>query len=139
MSLNFKNNNLNLSEIIVHEDYNYEYSDDFENFQRKKSNEKWIENIPLDKYPLNEDPNPIIINKKSNEIVVCEQKVTTLYLKPPTPPPLEPIIIKEEPPILTRSAPPLIIRQEPIKPKTPEPLVTNQHFLYYYINCFNIF
>ena len=46
----------------------------------------WHGEIPLSKYELNEDPNPEIIQKKSNKCIQYNQQIAVRYLRPPTPP-----------------------------------------------------
>lgn len=83
----------------------------------------WRGVIPLTEYPINEDPNPEIIRKKSEQTLTYLQEVAIRYLRPPTPPPPGDIIIKHEKNIIAQPAPPLIIRQQPPRPETPPPLV----------------
>jgi hypothetical protein len=52
--------------------------------------------IPISQYLLNEDENPEIICKKSNQIINYKQEIAVRYLRPPTPPEPGEIIIKEE-------------------------------------------
>ena len=137
-----KDSGMIISEIIF-DDYNYEYRNDFENFRRNKTldetlpkisaetnnkievTEKLNDEYPINKYPLNEDKDPIVIKKKSEELITHELEISINYLKPPTPAPPGEIIIREDT-ISTPPAPPLIIRQEPIRLKTPEPLVIHE-------------
>jgi hypothetical protein len=51
--------------------------------------------ISLDKYPLNDEANPLVINKKPNS-VPCHRKVFVKYLEPPAIPTPKPIIINQE-------------------------------------------
>ena len=46
-------------------------------------------------YKINFDPNPQIIRKQANDAVTYKQEVAVRYLRPPTPPPPGPLIIKE--------------------------------------------
>jgi hypothetical protein len=46
-------------------------------------------------YKINFDPNPQIIRKHANDAVTYKQEVAVRYLRPPTPPPPGPLIIKE--------------------------------------------
>lgn len=57
----------------------------------------WRGPIPLSEYPINVDPNPIIIHKKMDAPVINgrQQNVYIRYLRPPTPPPSD-IIIQQE-------------------------------------------
>jgi hypothetical protein len=46
-------------------------------------------------YKINFDPNPQIIRKHAGDAVTYKQEVAVRYLRPPTPPPPGPLIIKE--------------------------------------------
>ena len=46
-------------------------------------------------YKINFDPNPQIIRKNANDAVTYKQEVAVRYLRPPTPPPPGPLVIKE--------------------------------------------
>lgn len=76
----------------------------------------------IEDYPINVDTNPEIINKKSRNLEYV-QELAIRYLRPPTPPSPEPIVITEEEPMRLPCPPPLIIRQQPPRPATPEPLI----------------
>ena len=52
--------------------------------------------IPLDQYPINEDPNPLIIQKSCDKEHHVNQEVSVRYLElPPLPPPGD-IVIQHE-------------------------------------------
>lgn len=87
---------------------------------------KWKGPIPLDSYPINQDSNPIIINKKSNKTVEYIQELAIRYLKPPSVPPPGDIIINQLPEEISPPAPPIIIRQHPKRPITPEPIIIRE-------------
>jgi hypothetical protein len=57
--------------------------------------DNWIGPIPINDYPINKDPNPIIINKKPKPIDV-KQQVAVKYLEPPPAPTPGEIIIQQE-------------------------------------------
>ncbi len=64
-------------------------------------------------YKLNNDPNPEIVYKQSNQPIEYEQDIQIRYLKPPTPPPPGDLIIKEEiNESNSKPPPPLVIRQQ---------------------------
>lgn len=86
----------------------------------------WKGNLPLSEYRINDDPNPEIIRKKTNQSVLYNQEIAIRYLRPPTPPPPGPILIQQEPNISLPPAPPLVIRQQPARPSTPPPLVIRE-------------
>ncbi|RNA35181.1 hypothetical protein BpHYR1_023986 [Brachionus plicatilis] len=86
----------------------------------------WKGLLPINQYPINEDTNPEIVNKKSVHNLEYVQELAIRYLRPPTPPSPGEIIISQLPNTVTAPAPPLIIRQQPARPETPEPLVIRE-------------
>jgi hypothetical protein len=87
---------------------------------------KWRGEIPITQYIINEDSNPEVIRKKTQQQLLYEQEVAIRYLRPPTPPPPGEIVIKQEANIPTPPAPPLVIRQVPPRPDTPQPLIVRE-------------
>jgi len=79
----------------------------------KSESMNWKGSIPLSNYSINEDANPEIITKKSNQQVIYQQEVAIRYLRPPTPPSPGEIIIQQQVNTLGTPAPPLVIRQQP--------------------------
>lgn len=77
-------------------------------------------------YKINFDPNPQIIRKQANDAVTYKQEVAVRYLRPPTPPPPGPLIIKEVRNPALPAAPPIVIRQRPPRPATPPPLIIRE-------------
>lgn len=47
----------------------------------------WQGHIPISEYAINQDANPEVITKRSNQQLVYQQEVAIRYLRPPTPPP----------------------------------------------------
>ena len=92
----------------------------------KEENDKWKGEYPLSRYPINDDPNPEIIRKRTNQQIVYHQEVAIRYLRPPTPPAPGEILIQQKGNSLLPPAPPLVIRQKPPKPVTPPPLVVRE-------------
>lgn len=86
----------------------------------------WRGVLPLSQYAINDDPNPEIIRKKTDQNLVYQQEVAIRYLRPPTPPPPGPILIQQEANTQAPPAPPLVIRQQPARPVTPPPLVVRE-------------
>ncbi|CAF0921745.1 unnamed protein product [Brachionus calyciflorus] len=86
----------------------------------------WKGIIPIGDYSINEDSNPEIITKRTNQSLTYLQELAIRYLRPPTPPAPGEIIIQQEANTLTQPAPPLILRQQPLRPSTPEPLVIRE-------------
>ena len=86
----------------------------------------WRGAIPITQYLINEDANPELITKRSQQTLEYIQELAIRYLRPPTPPAPGEIIIQQQANMLTAPAPPLIIRQQPARPATPEPLVVRE-------------
>ena len=86
----------------------------------------WRGVIPISEYLINEDANPEVITKRSNQRIEYIQELAVRYLRPPTPPAPGEIVITQEANVLTPPAPPLVIRQQPARPATPEPLVIRE-------------
>ena len=82
--------------------------------------------IPLENYPLMNDPEPTIITKKQADCVKTMQEVAYKYLKPPAPQPAGDLILKREADIPAPIAPPVIIRVHPEEPKIPEPVIIRE-------------
>ncbi|UJR15481.1 hypothetical protein I4U23_002424 [Adineta vaga] len=77
--------------------------------------------------PFNYDPNPEIVYEENPDEVVYVQKVGVRYLEPPTPPPPEPIIIREIQSSPAQELPPLILSTTPpATPRTPSPLIVRE-------------
>ncbi|CAF1108235.1 unnamed protein product [Adineta ricciae] len=77
-------------------------------------------------YPINVDANPELIVRPNTQRLTYTQDIAVRYLKPSTPPPPGPIIIREirapQPP----PAPPIILRQRPPPPRTPSPVIIRE-------------
>lgn len=86
----------------------------------------WRGVIPITQYLINEDANPEVIRKRTEQQLIYEQEIAIRYLRPPTPPPPGEIVIRQEKNILTPPAPPLVLRQQPPRPETPPPLVIRE-------------
>lgn len=86
----------------------------------------WRGVLPLSQYAINDDPNPEIVRKRSDQKILYQQEVAIRYLKPPTPPPPGEILIQQEVNIMEPPAPPLVIRQQPPRPVTPPPLIVRE-------------
>ena len=92
----------------------------------KNEENNWPGPIPLNEYKINEDPDPEVIVKQTNQSLVYIQELAVRYLKPPTPVQPGEIIIRQETNSLLPPAPPIIIRQQPPRPPTPDPLVVRE-------------
>jgi Ca2+-binding EF-hand superfamily protein len=86
----------------------------------------WHGELPLSQYAINDDQNPEIIHKQTNQNIVYHQEIAIRYLRPPTPPPPGEILIQQEESSVAPPAPPLVIRQQPPRPTTPPPLVIRE-------------
>lgn len=86
----------------------------------------WRGVIPITEYIINEDMNPEVITKRTEQNLVYIQELAIRYLRPPTPPAPGEILIQQEMNTLTPPAPPLVIRQMPARASTPEPLVVRE-------------
>ena len=87
---------------------------------------RWRGMVPLSEYKINNDPNPIVIKKKSGKEISYVQEMAIRYLRPPTPPSPGDIIIVKEKNVVPPPAPPLVIRQQPPRSSTPEPIVIRE-------------
>ena len=92
----------------------------------KVENLNWKGEIPLEKYKLKVDSNPIVITKKPTDALQYKQEIAVRYLAPPAPPAPGDIIIKQEPNRQIAPAPPIVIRQAPARGTTPPPLVIRE-------------
>ena len=88
----------------------------------KSEEENWTSDEPIIKYPINNDPE-FIFESKSLEKLTRKQDVFIRYLRPPTPPSPGPIIIIQEPDIVTQQAPPIQLKQKSHRNVTIEPLI----------------
>ncbi|KAL7667933.1 hypothetical protein ACOME3_008657 [Neoechinorhynchus agilis] len=82
--------------------------------------------LDISRYPVNKDPCPTVIVKHPDQPVQYDQNITIRCLKPPTPPPAPPVIIKEVRPPAPPAAPPIYVRQQPPRPRTPPPLIIRE-------------
>lgn len=92
----------------------------------KQEVSQWHGDLPIHEYEINEDQNPEILTKKSDQSLEYVQELAIRYLRPPTPPTPGEIYITQEANQPTAPAPPLIIRQQPPRAETPEPLVIRE-------------
>ena len=92
----------------------------------RDDNLKWKGQIGLEQYPINNDPDPIVIKKKPFDKITLTQGVNVRFLKPPKIQNAGDIIIKHDEPKQIPPAPPLIIRQNRSKNSTPPPLIIRE-------------
>ena len=57
--------------------------------------DEWIGPIPINDYPINKDPAPLIVTKKPKPIE-AKQQVSVKYLEPPSAAPPGDIVIQQE-------------------------------------------
>lgn len=110
-------------------DENASLIDDYLRGKKASANEFTINGPKLlmnDCPEINQDKNPIIIHKKCDRTVEYVKEISIRYLRPPTPPSMGDIIIREEENMCVPPAPPLIIRQQPPRPVTPPPIVIRE-------------
>ncbi|CAF1435174.1 unnamed protein product [Adineta steineri] len=77
-------------------------------------------------YPINVDANPELIVRPNTQRLTYTQDIAVRYLKPGTPPPPGPIIIREIRAPAPQPAPPIILRQRPPPPRTPSPVIIRE-------------
>ena len=123
-----------IEEAILSSNYPIEMNDNIEEItingekgmlMNKSEIVEWKSHFPLSQYEINEDNNPDIIHKRTDQQIFYQQDLAIRYLRPPTPPPPGDIYIKQED-IYLPPAPPLVIRQQPARPVTPPPLVVRE-------------
>lgn len=78
-------------------------------YANKSEADNWSGPYSLNKYPINKDEAPIVINKIPNS-VECHRDVSVKYLEPPSIPSPGPIIINQAQNILAPAAPPSSFR-----------------------------
>ncbi|CAF1160076.1 unnamed protein product [Rotaria magnacalcarata] len=77
-------------------------------------------------YPINVDPNPELVVRPNTQRLTYTQDIAVRYLKPNTPPPPGPIIIREIRAPAPPAAPPMVLRQRPPPPRTPSPIIIRE-------------
>jgi hypothetical protein len=112
--------------IELNETEEIEYNGQKGILANKKEIVAWKGSVPIKEYKLNEDPQPEVIVKQTNQILDYQQEIAVRYLRPPTPPPPGEIIIRQERNKVYPPAPPLVLRQQPPRPHTPTPLVIRE-------------
>ena len=94
-------------------------------YQNHSSNAGNIQ-LPLESYPLNRDPDPIVIHKKPTQSINYKQEIKLRFLKPPTPQQPGDIIIRQEKDVQIPAAPPLLVRQKPPEPAKLAPIIVRE-------------
>ncbi|CAF1252000.1 unnamed protein product [Rotaria sp. Silwood1] len=77
-------------------------------------------------YPINVDSNPELIVRPNTQRLTYKQDIAVRYLRPNTPPPPGPIVIREIRAPPPPHAPPIILRQRPPPPRTPSPIIIRE-------------
>ena len=93
----------------------------------ESSEDQLTSSYDLKSFPINIDPNPIIIKKKPKDKIEYSQSISIKFLKPMTPEQPGDIIIKQEQDIQFPPALPLIIKQQPSLPVKPPTLVLREN------------
>lgn len=93
-------------------------------YLNKHEVDKWRGPIPIDQYPIHNDPNPEVIKKRMDKLVYT-QELGVRYLNPPPAPKPGDLIIRERPTSLP-PAPPLVLRQEGDRPHSPPPIIIRE-------------
>ena len=75
--------------------------------------------------PLNNDPNPYVIHKKSAPITY-RQDIAVRFIKPPPLPPHGDIVVKQMPDTQAPPAPPVHYRHQPPQPVQPPPQIIRE-------------
>lgn len=84
----------------------------------------WTGPIPISEYPINVDPNPIVIKREFKKNFETKRKLHVKYLEPTTQLKVPgDIIVNQDKNVRPKEAPALIVYQIPELPATPEPLV----------------
>lgn len=118
---------LNSDEPIPTQELTHVNVNGYQGVQLNRQEEtEWRGGLPLDRYPINQDPNPEIIRKKASKPIKYQQKVAVRYLNPP---PIKPgdLVIRERQTSLP-PAPPLLVRQyqHNTQLRTPSPIVLRE-------------
>lgn len=112
--------------IDVHETEEIEINGQRGIWTNKSEIANWRGAVPISQYSINDDPNPEVIRKRTDQQLIYQQEIAIRYLRPPTPPPPGEILIQQEANQVIPPAPPLVIRQQPPRPSTPQPLVIRE-------------
>ena len=85
----------------------------------KNEIQNWRGTVPIDRFKLNDDPNPEVITKSSSQPIEYNQDVQIKWLRPPSIQPGD-IVIKRQADTVLPAAPPLVVRQHAPEPPAPE-------------------
>jgi hypothetical protein len=88
------------------------HTNEDESLKTRTKSEPYLNQIPCNN-DLNYDPNPEIMYHDNPDDIIYTQKVGVRYLKPPTPPPPGPIVIREIQPSPPNNPPPLVVSTTP--------------------------
>ena len=87
-------------------------TDDGNSFHTRTKSEPYLNDLHLND-DLNYDPHPEVVHRENSDDITYTQKVGVRYLKPPTPPPPGPILIREIQPTPPKNPPPLVVSTTP--------------------------
>jgi hypothetical protein len=88
------------------------HTDEDNSLKSRTKSESYLNQIHLNN-DINYDPNPEIIYRDNPDDIVYTQRVGVRYLKPPTPPPPGPILIREVQSTPPTAPPPLVVSTTP--------------------------
>lgn len=88
------------------------FTDEGDSFNTRTKSEPYLNELHANNV-LNYDPQPEIVHRDNPDHVTYTRKVGVRYLKPPTPPPPGPILIREVQPSPPKNPPPLVISTTP--------------------------
>lgn len=88
------------------------YTNEDDSLKTRTKSESYLNQMHLNN-DINYDPNPEIIYRDNPDDVIYTQKVGVRYLKPPTPPPPGPILIREIQGTPPQDPPPLVVSTTP--------------------------
>jgi hypothetical protein len=92
------------------------YTNEDETLKTRTKSEPYLNQMSMSEFcpdDVNYDPNPEIIRHKNPDNITYTQKVGVRYLKPPTPPPPGPILIREIQSTPPNDPPPLVVSTTP--------------------------
>jgi hypothetical protein len=88
------------------------FTNEDDSLKTRTKSEPYLNQMHLNN-DINYDPSPEVIYRDNPDDVVYTQKVGVRYLKPPTPPPPGPILIREIQSIPPQDPPPLVVSTTP--------------------------
>lgn len=87
-------------------------TDEENSFHTRTKSEPYLKDLHLND-DFNYDPHPEVVHRENSDNIIYTQRVGVRYLKPPTPPPPGPILIREIQPTPPNDPPPLVVSTTP--------------------------